>query len=93
MLGLRVKESERGRIGEILKGILPDTRAFPGCEGVIACQNIDDPADVRIIETWSSIAQYEEYVAWRTRENNAGSMGAALEESPTHVSFEVLDTA
>jgi quinol monooxygenase YgiN len=34
--------------------LLPDTRAFDGCEEITVHQNEDDPTDVVLLERWAS---------------------------------------
>ena len=47
-----------------LHEILPDTRAFDGCERVELFE-ADDIAGLLLFETWSSSEQYEAYKRWR----------------------------
>ncbi len=48
-----------------LKEILPDTRAFEGCESIVVHENTDDPTSLVLYEIWASREHHEKYVQWR----------------------------
>jgi quinol monooxygenase YgiN len=49
----------------LLKGALPDTRSFKGCEHLETYVNQDDPGHVFLIESWSTRSDNESYLEWR----------------------------
>ena len=60
----------------MMKQMLPDTRAYDGCEGVEVTQNQDDSNNIVLIERWASRDHYEKYVAWRTERGDMDTLGA-----------------
>lgn len=52
-------------VKERLAAILPDTRAFDGCEGVTTWQEQDRPSVFVLLEQWASRAQSDAYSDWR----------------------------
>ena len=63
--------------------ILPATRSYEGCEGLTVHRNLDDPANVVLVERWESRAHYEKYLAWRDETKFLGQLGALLEDPPS----------
>ena len=49
----------------LLKGALPDTRGFAGCESVYVHVNQDDPGHLFVLGKWGHRSQHETYFAWR----------------------------
>lgn len=49
----------------LLKGVLPDTRAFDGAESVEVHVNQDDPGHVCILGVWADRSEHQTYLAWR----------------------------
>ena len=60
-------EAKEGGVDELkaaLKGALPDTRAYPGCQELSVFADPDGKTFM-IVERWDSKEAYEEYLAWR----------------------------
>ena len=72
--------------------ILPDTRAYDGCNGVEMYFNMDDPGNMIIVEYWDKRSQHEEYVGWRTETGVMAKIGAMLSGPPTIRYLEKTDT-
>jgi quinol monooxygenase YgiN len=68
---------------QLFKKILPDTRAYPGCEGVDVYNNADDPTNIILYERWQSKEHYQKYLAWRTQTGFMDTFGAKLAGAPT----------
>jgi quinol monooxygenase YgiN len=75
-----------GRTDEIIDGltdILPDTRAFAGCNRLDVVQDVDDPTRIALIEEWDSKEQFAAYRAWRAETGTGLARWAdALAEPP-----------
>jgi quinol monooxygenase YgiN len=65
-----------------LKGVLPDTRSFPGCVTLHVIQNQEDPTGIMIVEQWDSRQDYEKYLAWRTERGDMVEFGAMMAGPP-----------
>jgi len=62
-------EALAGRAEELIAvfgEVLPDTRAFDGCEGVTVHRDQDAPERLVLVERWASRPHYEAYLRWRT---------------------------
>lgn len=56
-----------GKLAELtaaLKGALPDTRAFEGCEGVESLLDAQRET-ILLVESWRSFEDYDRYLGWR----------------------------
>jgi quinol monooxygenase YgiN len=62
--------------------ILPDTRAFDGCEEIRVQQNVDDPTDVVLLERWASREQFETYATWRRDRGDLEQLDKGLAGRP-----------
>jgi quinol monooxygenase YgiN len=71
------------------KAILPDTRAYDGCEGVTVLQNQEAPENIVFVETWANRPVYEKYFAWRVESGALAALGEMVAAPP---SIRYLDT-
>ena len=62
--------------------LLPDTRAFDGCEEITVHQNEDDPTDVVLLEWWTSKEHHDRYMAWRRDRGDLERLGQGLAGPP-----------
>jgi quinol monooxygenase YgiN len=60
------KEGKGADLVNMLREILPDTRAFEGCESIEVSTGSDNPDDVVIWQRWAARGNHEAYLAWRT---------------------------
>ena len=65
---------------------LPVTRSYEGCEGLTVHRNVDDTANVVLIERWETRPHYEKYLAWR-KETGLLDQLVALLEGPPNIRF------
>lgn len=82
ILDLQVSSESREELLSILEAILPDTRAYKGCEGIIVTHNDDDPQNIVLLEKWNSRADHESYTAWRGERGDLEKLGALLTAPP-----------
>ena len=82
-----VEMEAKSDAAEALKGsfasILPDTRAFDGCESISAHVNLDDPNQIVLVQRWTSREQYERYLEWRRGRGDIGNQATQLTRPPT----------
>jgi quinol monooxygenase YgiN len=83
LLDFRVKPDAIEETKKFLKKILPDTRAYPGCEGLDVYTNADDPTNFVFHERWQSKEHYQKYFAWRTENGSMDEFGSKLAGAPT----------
>ncbi len=83
LLEFHVKADAVEDAKQFFKKILPDTRAFAGCEGLDVYTNVDDPTSFVFQERWQSKEHYEKYFAWRTANGSMEAFGAKLAGAPS----------
>ena len=67
----------RDLLVERLTEILPDTRAFEGCNDVMLVEHTATPGALLLIEDWESAEHYEAYKKWR-RDSGTSVLGTDL---------------
>lgn len=72
----------------LMREILPDTRAYDGCQEVKVHTNLDTPNDLALVEYWDSRAHYEKYLAWRAETGVLDKIGSMLSGAPSIRYFE-----
>jgi quinol monooxygenase YgiN len=81
-------EARAGKAQELIalfEEVLPDTRAFDGCEGVTVHRDQDAPDRLVLVERWASRSHYEAYRQWRAE--RADPRPAALCVAPPAVRY------
>ena len=91
MLEINVKPESADDLNTLMKEILPDTRAYDGCEGITVQSNVDDSNNVVILEQWQSRENHEKYLAWRTETGVMDKIGSMLVSEPSLRYFNVVD--
>ncbi len=91
LLEIQVKPENVGDMKAYLKDILPDTRAYDGCEGLDVYGNMDDGDNLVLYERWGSRPQYEKYLAWRSETGVVDKLGSMLAGPPSIRYFEKVD--
>tara|TARA_B100000809_G_scaffold252972_1_gene288358 strand:- start:660 stop:953 length:294 start_codon:yes stop_codon:yes gene_type:complete len=75
----------------LLKGLLPDTRAYDGCQSVDVYQDQGDSGLIYLVEDWKSKAHQQRYQAWRDETGIAETVGPFLAGEPRFNYFEKQD--
>jgi quinol monooxygenase YgiN len=83
LLDFRVKPDVVEESLQFFKKILPETRAYQGCEGVDVYNNDDDPTNIIFYERWQSKQHYQKYFEWRTQSGFMEKFGEKLAGPPT----------
>jgi quinol monooxygenase YgiN len=91
LLEIQVKPEAVDEMKALLKKILPDTRAYEGCQGLDLYGNLYDTGNLVFYERWDSRQHYEKYLAWRTETGVADQLVAMLAASPSIGYFERVD--
>jgi quinol monooxygenase YgiN len=71
-------------------GVLPDTRAYEGCESLTAHINQDD-GQLVLVERWGSRDQHEAYVQWRGERGDLERLGALMAGPPVTKYLDDVD--
>jgi quinol monooxygenase YgiN len=91
LLDFRVKPDVVEESLQLFKKILPDTRAYAGCQGVDVYNNADDPTNIIFYERWQSKEHYQKYFEWRTQSGFMEQFGSKLAGAPTIRYFNKRD--
>jgi quinol monooxygenase YgiN len=91
LLEIQVKPEAIDEMKAFLKGILPDTRTYDGCQGVDIYGNVDDTGNLVFYQRWDSRQHYEKYLAWRTNTGIATQLRAMAASPPRIRYFERVD--
>jgi quinol monooxygenase YgiN len=78
-------------VKDLFKEILPDTRAYDGCQGVEVVENQDESGNVILIETWDSREKYDKYLGWRVETGLLDRLGPMLDGAPSVSYFDKVD--
>ncbi len=70
----------------LMRSILADTRAYDGCEGITVHRNLEESANIMLIEQWETRAHYDKYLAWR-EETGVLAKIVELLEGPPNIRF------
>ena len=91
LLEAQVKSEDVSDMKSYLAEILPDTRAYDGCQRIDVYFNTEDTGNMVLVEHWDSRAHYEKYLAWRTETGVLDKMGAMFAGPPSIRYFERID--
>lgn len=82
LLEMQVRPEAVNEVKAILKQILPDTRAYAGCQGIDIYDNLDDTGNLVFYQRWETRDHHQRYVAWRTETGLLEKLGAKLTAPP-----------
>jgi quinol monooxygenase YgiN len=86
----KLKPESISKAIEFFAEIVPDTRAFEGCESIDVCIDSEDSGNLVLVEKWVSMEHYKKYHHWR-EETGVLDQIRALLDGP--VSRRVLNVA
>ena len=72
-LGLSIRPERGEDFKNLLKDLLPDTRASKSCRRVDVYQHKDNPGCVYLVEDWESKGHQQRYQSWRDETGIAGT--------------------
>ena len=91
LLTITTNESDVDSFKALMDEILPDTRAYKGCQEIVSYQNQDDGRNFVLVEQWDTRTDYEKYVAWRTETGTLARLVALCEGEPNIQLFDVAN--
>lgn len=91
LLEIQVKPEEINAVKAMLKEVLPDTRAYAGCQGIDIYGNLDDNGNLVFYERWASRDHYQKYLNWRMETGVLDKLGAKLAGPPKIRYYERVD--
>ena len=66
----------------VLREILPDTRAFSGYQDIRVIENQDSPGPITILERWDPKENHIKYMMWRTEIGTMEASTGFVEAEP-----------
>jgi quinol monooxygenase YgiN len=91
LVELQVKPDAVNEVKGLLKQMLPDTRAYAGCQALDIYGNLEDTGNLVFHERWESRDHYQRYLAWRTETGAFDKLGAKLSGPPKIRYYDRLD--
>lgn len=91
LLEAPVKSDEVANMKSYLAGILPESRAYEGCQSMEVYFNTEDGSNMVMVERWDSRAHHEKYLGWRTETGVMDKLGGMLAGPPNIRYFEKID--
>ena len=79
---LQVPPENREELLSVLAAILPDTRAYQGCQSVVVTGNEDDIHSIVLLEKWDNRSDHEKYMDWRIERGDIDKLVALLSAPP-----------
>ena len=87
-----VKHEDIPKMKSYMAEILPDTRAYDGCQEIELYFNMENRDSMILAEHWDSRAHHEKYLDWRTETGVMDKIGSMLSGQPSLRYFEKTDT-
>ena len=88
LLEAPVKSEEVSNMKSCLAEILPDSRAYEGCQALDVYFNTEDEGKRVLVERWDSRPHHEKYLGWRTETGVMDKIGGMLAGPPSIRYFE-----
>lgn len=82
ILEIPVKPEKREEFLSMMKGVLPDTRKYDGCQDLALWTPEDNDSLVQVYEVWESKAHQEKYFAWRLENGMMDALADFLAGEP-----------
>ena len=86
-----VRPEEVVHMKSYLAEILPESRAYEGCQPMDVYFNTEADGNMVVLERWDSRPQHEKYLGWRTETGVMDKLGAMLAGPPSIRYFERAD--
>ena len=91
LIELKVKPESVDDMKALMKELLPDTRAYDGCQSVDFYDNTETKGSMVLYEIWDSKAHQERYLGWRTETGTLDRLGALVAAQPNIQYFDKVD--
>lgn len=90
LLEAPVKPENVSNIKSYLAELLPDSRAYEGCQAMDVYFNTEDESNMVMVERWDSRQHHEKYLGWRTETGVMDKIGGMLAGPPNIRYFETI---
>lgn len=89
-LGLQIKLDRLDEFKNVLREILPDTRAFSGCQDIRVIENQDSPGSITILEGWDPKENHIRHMTWRTEIGTMEALAGFVEAEPAITYYDTV---
>jgi len=89
-LGLQIKLDRLDEFKNVLREILPDTRAFSGYQDIRVIENQDSPGSITILEGWDPKENHIKYMTWRTEIGTMEALAGFVEAEPAITYYDTV---
>ena len=90
-IGLQIDPHRLDEFKQIMREIIPDTRAFSGCISVEVLEHHDVAGGITLLEEWASVEDQVKYINWRTETGMMETLGGFLVAEPLILYYDKLD--
>ncbi len=91
LIELSVKPESVDDMKTLMKELLPDTRAYDGCQSVDFYDNTETKGSMVLYEIWDSRGHQERYLQWRSETGSLDRLGALVAAPPKIQYFDKVD--
>ncbi len=91
LLEVQVKPECVEEVKAFLKEVLPDTRAYAGCQSIDIYGNLDESNNLVFYERWDTREHYQKYLNWRTERGDFESLSSKLAGPPSIRYYDRID--
>ena len=88
---INAKENSLEELKNYFKKVLPDTRAYGGCQGVQLYQSKEMPTKFLIHAKWVSEEAQKKYMAWRVETGELDNLTQMISEPPSIQFYNIVD--
>ncbi len=88
VIDVKLKPESIAEAKAFIKEVLPEMRAYKGCQSLEVYQDQDGESSMLFYSIWDSRQHHETYLAWRQESGTFDQFKALLAEPPT---FRYLD--
>ena len=91
LIELSVKPEAVDDMKAVMRELLPDTRAYDGCQSVDCYDNTETKGNIVLYEIWDSRAHQERYLQWRSETGTLAPLQALVTAPPKIQYFDKVD--
>jgi quinol monooxygenase YgiN len=91
LLEAPVKPEDVSNMKSYMAALLPESRAYEGCQAMSVYFNMEDASNMVMVERWDSRTHHEKYLGWRTETGVMDKIGGMLAGPPSIRYFEQAD--
>lgn len=88
VIDIKIKPESIAEAKAFIKEVLPDTRAYEGCQSLEVYENQEGEGSMLFYSIWDSRQHHETYLAWRQETGAFDQLMTMVAEPPTFRYFD-----